>query len=277
MMFDGFTSRCTTALVGVLQGVGDRRDQLGSLAEARPPRRQQVGQRHALHEVADQVRHAAGLADLVDGHDGRVPQLGLAEIIRWQSEGAVRYRPPRKVLDEFGTDSWPEGPHIKGYDILGTAPGADGLRRHIRRGDLVRPAVIFVHYLIHENLWHEVGPVLVWDYKRNRTVRQDMPRSLLGAIYLSFAQEVMFQRKPRQCPVCGMWFELSPVAGRSLRRTRSDRETCSSACRSRAYRLRQASARQMFTDGQSVKAIAKALGSTPDVVKGWISKVRRGE
>jgi hypothetical protein len=228
------------------------------------------------------LREAVRVWDMVqDGNDD-----GLAEVIKWQSEGVVHYRPPRQVLAELGTDSWPEGPYLlpqarggrlKGYDLLATATGANGLGRHIRRGDLVRPAVIFVHSLINDELWFHVGPVLVWDYKRNRTIRQDMPRSLLGAIYLSFAQEVMFQRKPRQCTVCGTWFELSPVAGRSLRRTRSDRETCSSACRSKAYRLRQESARQSFLDGQSVKAIAKALGCKPAVVKGWVKNVRRGE
>jgi len=32
----------------------------------------------------------------------------------------------------------------------------------------------------------------------------------------------------------------------------------------------------MALDGKSVKAIAKALGCEPDVVKGWVSNVRRG-
>ena len=92
---------------------------------------------------------------------------------------------------------------------------------------------------------------------------------------MTFAQEVMSLRKPRQCRVCGTWFELSPVPGRSLRQTRSDRETCSTACRSKAYRERQELARQLFAEGKSVKEIAKTLDCKPGAVKGWVKNVRR--
>jgi hypothetical protein len=199
---------------------------------------------------------------------------GLAEVIRWKKGGVARYRPPRSVLKELGERDWPGKPQVKGYDIIGSAPGAADLRRRIPRGDLIRPATLFVHQLIHGHLWGEVGPQLVWDGKRNRTVRQDTPRSLLGAIYLGFAQEVMSLRKPAKCRVCGRWFELSPVPGRSYRQTRSDRATCSTACRCKAYRERQESARQMFASGKSVKEIAKALDCSPVAVKGWVQNVR---
>jgi hypothetical protein len=234
-----------------------------------------VETQHDWQVVVLWLREAVRIWDMVQEDDTG----GLAEVIRWEKDGVARYRPPPSVLEEFDKEDmdWPEHPNIKGYDIIGSAPGAADLRRHIPRGDLIRPATLFVHQLIHAHLWMEVGPRLVWDGKRNRTVRQDTPRSLLGAICLSFAQEVMSLRKPGKCRVCGRWFELSPVPGRSYRQTRSDRATCSTACRSKAYRERQESARQMFASRKSVKEIAKTLDCLPATVKGWVKNVRQEE
>jgi hypothetical protein len=219
------------------------------------------------------LREAIRVWDLSQVKD----EVGLAEVIRWEGEGVVHYRPSRVLLKEIELDTWKETPDTKGQDIIGNAPGAADLRRRIRQGDLIRPAILFVHQLIHGPLWAEVGPQLVWDGKRNRTVRQDRPRSLLGAVYLGFAQEVLHLRKPGNCRVCGRWFELSPVPGRSHRQTRADRTTCSTACRSKAYRERQEEARRLFGAGKTVKEIAKQLDCQTRSVKGWVKGVQQGE
>jgi hypothetical protein len=219
------------------------------------------------------LREAIRVWDMSQDED----EDGLAEVIQWEGEGVVHYRPPRVLLKELELDSWTEAPTAKGRDIIGFAPGAADLRRRIPQGDLIRPAVLFVHQLIHGYLWTEVGPRLVWDGKRNRTVRQDRPRSLLGAIYLGFAQELLHLRKPGNCRVCGRWFELSPVAGRSYRQTRADRTTCSTACRSKAYRERQEEARRLFAAGKTVREVAKTLDCQIDAVKRWVKGVQRAE
>ena len=87
-------------LVGVVQRVGDLGDQLGRLARRRAAAGQQVGQGHALDEVADQVGHPVVLADLVDRHDRRVPQLGHAAGLAQEAVAAPR---PSARLPARGT------------------------------------------------------------------------------------------------------------------------------------------------------------------------------
>ena len=92
-------------LVGVLQSVGEAGDQLGRLAEARPAGGQQVGQRHALDEVADEVGGAVVLADLVDRDDRRMAQLGGAAGLAQESIQLLAARRPAGAGDLEGDDA----------------------------------------------------------------------------------------------------------------------------------------------------------------------------
>jgi hypothetical protein len=228
----------------------------------------------AWHRTIVWVREAVRLWDLVEDADAD----SLEKVIRWEGPGLVNYYPPPEVARELkgGDHGWRDAPekerrHYKGQDLLGRAsqPAAI-LRASIKQGDVLRPAVLFVHQLIEEHLPRNVGPRLIWDCERKRSLLQECPFNLLGVIALQFAEEVYSRRRPRRCPVCARWFDLGTVAGRSRRQTRSDRETCSSGCRTRAYRQRQASARKMFAEGKSVREIAKSLGCKPGAVKGWV-------
>jgi hypothetical protein len=62
--------------VCVLEGIGDLDAQLRRLAEAQPPLPREVRQRHAFHQVADDVDHVVVAPDLVHTHDVRMSQLG---------------------------------------------------------------------------------------------------------------------------------------------------------------------------------------------------------
>ena len=53
-------------IVSILQGVGDRDQQLGRLLKCEPARCEQVGQRHSLNELADQVRQTVDIAHVMD-------------------------------------------------------------------------------------------------------------------------------------------------------------------------------------------------------------------
>ncbi len=65
-------------VVGVLQRVGDVRDEQGRLHRRRPAAAQQVAEGDAVDEIADQIGDGFDLADFVDGDDGRVAELGDA-------------------------------------------------------------------------------------------------------------------------------------------------------------------------------------------------------
>jgi hypothetical protein len=233
-----------------------------------------AGQEEALGEW---LLHIVWLSEAVRVWDliqeGDLEDLG--KVIRWQG-GLVHYIPPPDVDKALGGPCWDqvteaERKYHKGYDLLGRAPGGAALKEQVQPGDVVRPALLFVHGLINEVLFVQVGPQLFWDSRRSRTVLQEIPRSLLGVIYLQFAQEIRSGRKPRVCQVCGRWFELAPPPGKVRRAPRSDRETCSTSCRSKAYRERQDKARQLHARGKPFKDIAKELDSKVTTVKRWIT------
>jgi hypothetical protein len=105
-----------------------------------------------------------------------------------------------------------------------------------------------------------------WVALPGRAVLQEIPLSLLGAIYLQFAQAVNQDTPARRCEACGRWFEVAPD------RSRVDRTTCSGTCRTRLYRDRQERARRLFAQGKKPKQIAKELGSDEVTIRKWITK-----
>ena len=70
----------------------------------------------------------------------------------------------------------------------------------------------------------------------------------------------------RQCAECGIWFELAPGTARA------DKLYCSTPCRTKAYRKRQAEAVHLHGEGRSIDGIARELESDPDTVRGWIER-----
>ncbi len=93
-----------------------------------------------------------------------------------------------------------------------------------------------------------------------------VPTTLHGALWLQLAQALANNKKFRACDVCGRWFELSPKTART------DKQHCTDACRSRAYRGRKVQARQMAAEGKKPKQIAKALGSDVTTIATWLQQ-----
>ncbi len=92
--------------VSVLQGVGHGRDQAGCLAKPGPPRRQKVGQGHAVHEIAHQVGDAVLLGNPMNRDDRRVPQLGYAAGL------------PQKAGQVLGPSEVPRARHLERHDAV---------------------------------------------------------------------------------------------------------------------------------------------------------------
>jgi hypothetical protein len=220
------------------------------------------------------LREVLHLWDLVRSGDRK----GLAEVIRWERPGDVRYRSVPGVyaplgvaipgIDEDGVEGqdifrWYE--HRLSLSYTSPVREAEELFRQIPVGDLERPALLFILGYVNGFLTADVGLRLVWDSSTNRAVLQEIPKSLIGAIFLQFSQAIHSDRECRRCQACGRWFELAPGVNRS------DRLTCSDSCRSRAYRDRQDRARQLAAAGKSFREIAKELGSTVAKVKKWVT------
>jgi hypothetical protein len=194
----------------------------------------------------------------------------LSKTIKWKGDGVFRYERPLAVSKRFGQRPWRElreehGDLVAGQDILAESGADPGFRSKMTRRSVAIAGILFVQNLVNFGLYTNNGPFLVWHAGRNRTLLQDTPRSLLGAIYLQFAQAIHGGRKPRRCHVCGRWFDLAPGLNRK------DRETCSGTCRTRAYRERQEEARLLREQGRSLKVIAKQLETNVKTVEKWVA------
>ena len=151
--------------------------------------------------------------------------------------------------------------------IAGTHLG-DGVLERFVPGDLVKPALHYVQSTINEKLEGRASPRLLWDAKRERLGLYIVPDGLIGALWLQFARAVERDSRFRQCAECGIWFELAPGTARA------DKLYCSTPCRTKAYRKRQAEAVRLHGEGRSFEDIAGELESDPDTVRGWIEQKR---
>lgn len=136
---------------------------------------------------------------------------------------------------------------------------------NVQPGDLIGPAFFLTGTILSDRIKGLVSPQICWVSNQGRAVLQISPSSLLGAIYLQFAQAIDGSKDFRRCRACGVWFELSPGVNRS------NRLTCSPACRTRAHRERQARARELYAQGVSVREIAKELESGWKKVQKWVT------
>ena len=205
----------------------------------------------AWQQEIKKMKNTVGLWDMAQRED----EAGLSRHIRWskdRSSVCVTYQPDLDWVDDDLMEELPE-PEL------------------FTPGDVVVPALIFVQGQVNGRLsWEErVSPQLVYEARRGQLGLHFIPERLLGALWFQLAQAVGGDKRYRQCYGCGKWFELSPEVARS------NRLTCSDACRSRAYRDRKERAVRLAAEGRTPKEIAEELDSDVRTVKGWI-KQRKG-
>jgi hypothetical protein len=211
----------------------------------------------------DAMRQAVAIWDMVRARD--VP--GLSRHIRWdQGNGG-----PNWVYD-----SHPELPPFH-VDPRRAVPAGAGRHTDLilpvpdlfKPGDVLMPATFLVQNWINTHLMRRVSPRVVYDLDRGAQALRFYPESLLGALWLQFAQAIDGDKEYRACRECGKWFEVS------LDAFRTNRVFCSDPCKSRDYRRRKDRARQLRAEGRSAKEIAKELDTELETVKKWVAK-RKG-
>jgi hypothetical protein len=125
-------------------------------------------------------------------------------------------------------------------------------------------------------LTYNVGSISsskTWGMTPRLTVTEDrshlrlclIPKNLLTAIWLEFAESIDEQTRFLQCGGCGKWLPM-PV------HTTRDRRYCAEACRMRAMRGRKFKAHELAKQGVPAPQIAEQLGSKIAVVKKWIKE-----
>jgi hypothetical protein len=231
-----------------------------------------------IHDTAEPVgcwayqmyslRAALDLWDLVQQGDS----TGLAHRIQWRrGEGgglAVYYTgivPP---------DSKPAAPRWPGFgeSLIASQDENPQLLDSLRPGDLYGPAFAYIEHTINARLDGLVAVRSRWAGRRDRLPQRLVPRSLLGVIWLQFAQACDANRKYQDCAHCGRPFEVSPTA------FRASKQFCKDSCRVQAHRKRREAALTLHAEGKAVREIAKEVKTEEDVVRGWIkAQKKRGK
>ena len=246
------------------------------------PARRRLRKRIVLHDQGRDGKHPMGFGEHVDDWVQEILVMRLAvdlwesarqgdadhlgRMISWADDGT---RVSINTHPELERGQLPETPtHVHRAVIADERLDPDILARFVP-GDPIGPALHCMQSLINEHLHHRASPRLLWEQNRDRLGLYIVPEGLIGALWLQFARAVERDAKFRQCPECTTWFEVSPGRGRT------DKQFCSTACRTRAYRKRQAEAARLHGEGQSIEDIARELDSDPDTVRGWIERKAR--
>ena len=96
-----------------------------------------------------------------------------------------------------------------------------------------------------------------------------VPRTLLGAMWLQFAEAISQQKDYRRCRNCHTPFEIS--TGRTTG-SRSDRTFCTVACKTEFHNQKRREARQLRAAGSSLREIAAQFETTVEAVQKWLGE-----
>jgi hypothetical protein len=223
----------------------------------------------------DEMRRALAVWDKLQNLDAD----GLSHFIRWQDAEYLADGRTRTLAPGWVYDSHPDLPPFRVDPRRSVPPGPGRTSKFIepvgdlfKKGDVLMPALFLLQGWVNNHLKDHVAPRLLYHLDQRKEVLRIVPHNLLGAMWLQLAEAIDGRKKYRTCKECGTWFEIS--AKQSDHRT-ARRVFCSDHCKSRDYRLRKDRARELKSDGKSVKDIAKELDTNVETIKKWVAK-RKG-
>ena len=180
--------------------------------------------------------HLVGAGELLNDWKAAVTEMQESVSI-WDS---VQQRDASRLQQLF---SWiPEDQGVRYHQASPDLPKAVGgewlitqnepeLFSRFAPGDLFGPALLFIQRRINTKLVeYSVTARLLWNPGYSRLSLHFVPSSLLGCLWLQFAQALDGDRKYRQCPDCRRWFEFTSHA------SRKDKVFCSPTCKASAHR-----------------------------------------
>jgi len=161
-----------------------------------------------------------------------------------------------------GDGVWYEG--ILGQTVVARTGHKEEFFNNLKTGELTRPILEFVRTKVTERLDRSgISNRLLWDPSYRRQSLHVVPESLVAALWLQFAKAIEGDKEYRQCEQCNRWFEVAAEK-------REDAKFCQNACRSKAYRERQKTARKLRSEGVPVREIARRLESDTKTITRWI-------
>lgn len=138
------------------------------------------------------------------------------------------------------------------------------LATYVAEDDLISPAMFFIQRAINAKLTEHAAPRLLYNPDQGSMVLRIVPKNLLGAMWLQFAEAIDSTRKFDRCEQCNRWFAVSPSE-------RTSRKFCSDACKSKNYRTRK-EARRLHAAGVPIEEIASRLEVKLAVLQKWLDK-----
>jgi hypothetical protein len=211
-----------------------------------------------MHQIVE-MRLAVAIWDMIEARD----LSGLSRHVQWTERGWC-YDSLDLSHDSSGK-AMPPGSPVRRLTWI--PPVLD----LFKPDDVLMPASFLVQRWINDYL-KQASPQLRYDLDRGKRVLQIIPDSLLGAMWLQFAQAIDGNRKHRACKECGRWFEISTEETG----LRVNRVFCSDPCKSRDYRRRKQMAQQLKAEGNAIATIAKELDTDIETIrKGVTTKPRR--
>jgi hypothetical protein len=183
----------------------------------------------------------------------------LSQCIVWRGTDRVDYNWPPSS-DSFT----PWSTHVT---IASKQTNPDLLKR-FKPGDVEIPARLYLQEVVNKNLMELVAPNLLWTIPdRKKMGLFIVPRSLIGCLWLQLAGAIAELRKFRTCDGCGKPM-LVASEGSGFR---TNRRTCSDACRVRLYARRKLEAQRLRREKLPLREIAKRLDIEVEQVKRWIA------
>lgn len=169
-----------------------------------------------IHAI-DTMKPAVTLWDMAQNRD----EEGLSKIIKWVSDDRVLYE---NVVNGMFT----------GTTIADKSDNPDVFGRFRGVGDLITPAKYCLQKMVNKELTESASPKLLWENNvPHRLGLYFAPSSLIGALWLQFAEAIGRNKEFKRCRECNGLFDVSGPG------SRKDREFCRPACKTRAHRKKR--------------------------------------
>lgn len=204
------------------------------------------------------MKAAVTLWRAIEGEDSSV----LAGCIRWRSRDHVTYDWPSssELNTPWSTHATIAAPEINSH-----------LLERFQYGDVLKPARLYLQEVVNRSLAKLVAPQLLWKAPdRNEMGLYMVPNNLIGCLWLQLADAIAGFQKFRLCENESCRKPMLVAAEGSGYRT--NRKTCSNACRIKLYSNRKLEVRQLRDKKVSLREIAKRLDTEVDQIKRWIAK-----
>ena len=209
------------------------------------------------------IEHILVMKDAVEVWDlaARKEVEGLREVQRSRklfTEPPSHRRAERAAVEPVHDADTPSGFEFR-YDYY----------RSPTSGSLLKDAWAFVMDVVQQHLVETGLEMTMGGDAAQGTARLYVtPTSLLGAMWLQFAEAISEQKEYGRCLLCGKPFEISTAEAGA----RTNRRFCTDVCKNRFHYRKRLDARRLRANGALLKEIAAQFKTTVPAVQKWLGE-----